>query len=745
MWPTTCSAPSRPRTRSRRRPPPAPSELPGSRRDHAGRGVASASEQPHVGGLRAERAPTNRTVSSNVMAVPPDIELRVEELRAQLAEANHRYFVLDDPSISDADFDALMRELRGIEEQFPELILPDSPTQRPGGAASALFAPVEHRQPMMSLDNAFDLDELLAWGKRLERALGDPASNPLDYVCELKIDGLAMSLTYERGRFVLAATRGDGRVGEDVTANVSTIAAVPKRLAGDDVPALVEVRGEVYMPLGAFAQLNERQEAAGARLFSNPRNAAAGSLRQKDSSITAERDLALWSYQLGAIESGPSFASHEQTLEWLRTLGLPVNPEIRRLGTLDDVHAFCAHWQQHRHDLDYEIDGVVIKVDDLAQRRELGSTSKAPRWAIAFKFPPEERATKLKAIMVSIGRTGRATPFAQLEPVFVSGVTVVQATLHNEDQVRAKDVRPGDTVIVRRAGDVIPEVVGPVLAERPKGLRKWSFPKQCPVCGQPLSRMEGESDTFCVNRDCPARTVGWISHFASRGAMDIEGFGERTVYQFAELGMLADPGDIYFIDWDRVRELGGFGDLSITNLQRAIEASKSRPLGDLITGLNIRHAGGTIARLLARAFGSLDRIMEASVEEIAAVEGIGTVIAESIHAWFQDERHREVVEKLRRAGVDFGRVEAPTAPQVLVGKSIVVTGTLEGWSREAAEEAIVERGGKSPGSVSKKTTAVVVGEAPGNAKVTKAQELRVPILDEAAFKQLLESGELPSE
>ncbi|MEY2455694.1 MAG: ligase [Acidimicrobiaceae bacterium] len=678
------------------------------------------------------------------MAVPPEIEQRAIELREQLAEHNHRYFVLDDPTVSDADYVALLRELRSIEDQFPELIVPDSPTQRPGGAASELFAPVEHRQPMMSLDNAFDVDELLAWGKRLERTLGDPASNPLDYVCELKIDGLAMSLTYERGRFVRAATRGDGRVGEDVTPNVATIAAIPKRLKGDDVPDLVEVRGEVYMPLGAFAQLNERQLAAEARPFANPRNAAAGSLRQKDASVTAGRELALWSYQLGAVEGGPSFRSHQETLDWLRAIGLPVNPEIRTLGSLEDVHRFCVHWQQHRHDLDYEIDGVVVKVDDLGQRRELGSTSKAPRWAIAYKFPPEERTTRLNAIMVSIGRTGRATPFAQLEPVFVSGVTVVQATLHNEDQVRAKDVRPGDTVIVRRAGDVIPEVVGPVLAERPKGLRRWKFPKDCPVCGQPLSRVEGESDTFCVNRDCPARTVGWISHFASRGAMDIEGLGERTVYQFAELGLLADPGDIYGLDWDRVRELAGFGELSIANLQQAIEASKSRPLGDLITGLNIRHAGGTVARLLARSFGSLDRIMDASAEEIAAVEGIGRVIAESIHEWFEDERHHEVIDKLRGAGVDFGRVEEPTAPQVLVGKSIVVTGTLEGWSREAAEEAIVERGGKAPGSVSKKTTAVVVGEAPGNAKVTKAQELGVPILDEAGFAHLLETGELPS-
>ncbi len=673
-----------------------------------------------------------------------EVRARVEELRAEIEHHNRRYFVLDDPDISDAEFDELLRELRRYEEQFPELITPDSPTQHVGGYRSELFAPVTHRLPMMSLDNAFTLDELLAWGKRLERALGDPASNPIDYVCELKIDGFAISLTYEQGRFVRAATRGDGREGEDVTANIATIGAVPKRLQGKDVPDLMEIRGEVFMPLSAFETLNKRQVESGLRAFANPRNSAAGSVRQKDPGVTASRDLSLWVYQLGAVEGGPRFGSHHQTLEWLGSAGLPVNPEIRTLGTLDEVYQFCEARQEHRHDLDYEIDGVVVKVDDLRQREELGATSKAPRWAIAYKFPAEERTTKLNAIQVSIGRTGRATPFAQLEPVSVGGVTVAQATLHNEDQVRAKDVRVGDTVIVRRAGDVIPEVLGPVLADRPEGLEPWSFPAECPVCNEPLVRLEGESDTFCVNVDCSARVGGAIIHFASRGAMDIEGFGDRTVYLFLDKGLLRTVADIYRIDWDQVRELEGFGDVSVANLQRAIEASKSRPLPALLVGLNIRHCGGTIATLLARHFGHLDRIVEAGAEEIGAVEGIGPIIARSVHEWFANDRNRALVEDLRSVGVDFGRVHRPSEPQTLTGMSIVVTGTLESLSREAAEEAIKARGGKAPGSVSKKTTAVVVGEGPGAAKLSKADELGVPILDEAAFLSLLETGALPN-
>ncbi len=675
------------------------------------------------------------------MAVPPEVDARAAELRDEIDEHNRRYFVDDEPAISDADYDALVRELKSIEAEFPELIVPESPTQHVGGYVAAQFSEVRHKVPMMSLDNVFGEDELQDWGKRLERRLGSEGGDT-SFVCELKIDGFAISITYENGRYVQAATRGNGEVGEDITANIATIEAIPKRLKGD-APALLEVRGEVYMPLAAFERLNKRQADAGDRLFANPRNSAAGSVRQKDPSITASRELSLWTYQLGAIEGGPPFETHVETLEWMRSLGLPVNPEIQSLATLTEVYEYCRHWQEHRHDLEYEIDGVVVKVDNLRLRAELGFTSKAPRWAIAFKFPPEERTTKLKDIMVSIGRTGKATPFAVLEPVFVGGSTVQLATLHNQDQVKAKDVRPGDTVIVRKAGDVIPEVVKPVLAERPKGLRAWKFPTRCPECNEPLVRLEGESDTFCTNIECPGQRWARICHFTSRGAMDIEGLGERTVSVFLRHNLIHDPADIYALDWDGVRELDGFGEISVNNMQNAIEGSKERPLSNLLVGLGIRHAGGTVSRVLAKAFGHLDRLMSASEDDIAAVEGVGRIIAHSVREFFDNEGNREVIDKLRASGVNFTGPEAPTLPQVLEGKSIVVTGTLDGWSREDAEEAIKARGGKAPGSVSKKTTAVVVGEGPGAAKITKAEELGVPILDEAAFASLLESGDLP--
>ena len=664
---------------------------------------------------------------------------RADELRRLIEHHNVRYHQLDEPEISDAEYDALVRELAALEETNPELRTPDSPTQQVGAAPSTLFAPVQHRSRMMSLDNATSFEELLAWGKRMERFI----SGDIDYACELKIDGVAISLLYEDGRYVRAATRGDGAVGEDVTDNIATIAVIPERLAVADPPAVLEVRGEVYMPVPAFEALNRTQAEAGRRLFANPRNSAAGSLRQKDAKITASRELSFWTYQIGELQGGPTFTRHWDTLQWLAEAGFPINPEVRLLDTLDEVHAFCRHWQEHRHDLDYEIDGVVVKVDDLGQRQELGFTSKAPRWAIAYKFPPEERTTKLLAIDVSIGRTGQATPFARMEPVFVGGSTVGVATLHNEDQVRLKDVRPGDTVIVRKAGDVIPEVVGPVLSLRPDGTEPWRFPTACPVCGTALVRQEGASATFCMNVECPAQTRGRIEHFASRGAMDIEGLGERTVGLFVDEGLLRDPGDIYTLDFERVRQLEGFGEISVRKLQDAIEASKSRPLGNLLVGLSIPHLGFTSSIVLARALGHLDRIMAVTAEEIAQVEGIGPTIAQSVCEFFATEQNRAVIEKLRAAGVNFDGPAAPTEPQTLTGMSVVVTGTLEGFSREGAEEAIVRRGGKSPGSVSKKTTAVVVGESPGAAKLTKAQELGVPVLDEAAFVRLLETGELP--
>jgi DNA ligase (NAD+) len=692
-----------------------------------------------------------------------DPAARVAELRRLITHNDERYYQLDSPEIADAEYDALVQELRALEDEHPELVTPDSPTRRVGGTASVLFAPVQHPTPMMSLDDAFGPGELRAWFERMARVA--PEAAQAEFVCELKIDGLAMSLIYERGRFVRAATRGDGVTGDDVTHNVATIEEVPERLAWPKalgaVPALFEVRGEIYMPVSSFAEMNRRQLEAGQRVFVNPRNSAAGSLRQKDPKITATRDLSFWAYQLGAVEGGPEISRHSEALELLRRCGFPVEPQIQVVTGEADVEAYCRRWEEHRHDLDFEIDGVVVKVDELALQRRLGSTSRAPRWAIAFKFPPEERTTKLRRIMVSIGRTGRATPFAELEPVFVGGSTVGLATLHNEDQVRLKDVRPGDTVVVRKAGDVIPEVVGPVLSLRPPNTRRWRFPSKCPSCGSPLVRLPGESDTFCTNLECPAQRVQRIVHFASRGAMDIEGMGEKRVVQLVEEGLLSDPGDIYSLEPAPLVAIERFGDLSVDNLLGAIERSKSRPLSRLLVGLGIRHLGPTGARALARAYGTLDALMTSPIDAIAATEGVGPVIADSVVEFLALPANRAVIDKLRAADVNLTEpVAAGARPaaaatsstaaspeplsQTLAGKSVVVTGTVEGFSREEAEEAIIARGGKSPGSVSSKTWAVVLGAEPGQSKLSKAEQLGVPIVDGSRFAELLETGELPS-
>jgi DNA ligase (NAD+) len=666
---------------------------------------------------------------------------RVDELRKQIEYHNHRYHTLDQPEIADADYDALLRELAALEEQHPELLTADSPTVKVGGPVLAeLFSPVVHLTPMMSLDNVTTLEELNAWGKRMERYI----EGEVGFVAELKMDGLAVSLLYEEGQLVRAATRGDGRVGEDITINVQTIKVIPHRLTLDHPPSRLEVRGEIYMPVSVFKALNVRQAELGERLFANPRNAAAGSLRQKDPATTAARQLSFYAYQMGICEGGPSFTHHAQTMEFLGQAGLPINPQTRVLEGLDQVYAFCQQSQNNRHSNDYEIDGVVTKVDDLNHRQELGFTSKAPRWAIAFKFPPEERNTKLLEIMVSIGRSGKATPFAVMEPVFVGGSTVKLATLHNQDQVALKDVRPGDTVIVHKAGDVIPEVVGPVLSLRPEGLPEWVFPTACPECGAPLVRNEGESDTFCTSTECPKQQEQRIVHFASRGAMDIGNLGEQTVKLFLELGLIHNLGDIYHLNWERIRQIEGFGEVSVQNLRNSIEESKQRPLNHLLVGLGIRHLGTTGSRVLARAFGHLDKLMAASAEEIAATEGVGGVIAESVAQFLSEEPNRAVLERLREAGVNFAGPPASTLEQTLAGKAVVVTGTLESFSREGAEEAVKARGGKTPGSVSKKTTAVVLGDAPGAAKITRARDLGIPILDESAFQALLETGELPT-
>ncbi len=717
-------------------------------------------------------------MTSGPDATGSDPVARAEELRSLIAHHNDLYHRLDTPQIADAEFDALVRELRSIEADHPDLAVPGSPTSAVGAAPSPLFAPVAHRVPMMSLDNAFSPEELQAWADRLAKQVAADTA----FVCELKIDGLAISLTYRDGIFVQAATRGDGRTGEDVTANVATIAAVPSHLLPEagTPPAIIEVRGEVYMPISAFEDLNRRQAEAGERLFVNPRNSAAGSLRQKDPSVTATRALSFWAYQVGELQGAPGGSrvgsdvdggssgrrnrdagdgaalpdelttDQSGTMDWMGRAGFPVNPERQVLHGLEEVLAFCSRWEVRRHDLDYEIDGVVVKVDDLALQRRLGSTSRAPRWAIAYKFPPEERSTELADIEVSIGRTGKATPFAVLKPVFVGGSTVSLATLHNEDQVRAKDVRPGDTVMVRKAGDVIPEVVGPVLvAGRPRP-RAWKFPALCPVCEGPLVRLPGESDTFCTNLDCPGQRVQRIAHFASRSALDIEGLGEQRVQLLVDKGLLVDVADLYSFTPATFEGLEGFGPLSIANLLGAIDESRSKPLSRVLIGLGIRHLGQVGSLALARARGDLDAVISADEESLAAVEGVGPVIASSVVHWFASDVNRSVTERLGAAGVNM--VEpgvdliggSAAVAQTLAGRSVVVSGTLEGFTREEAEGAILARGGKSPSTVSKKTYAVVVGVSPGASKVAKAEQLGVPMVDGAGFASLLETGELPA-
>ena len=667
---------------------------------------------------------------------------RIEELRDLIHHHDRRYHVDDAPEIPDADYDAFLSELRVLEAEHPGLITPDSPTQRAGAPGRATFAEVRHRVPMRSLDNAFNFDELRAWTDRVLKRLDDSVA-PVTWACELKFDGLAVSLRYEDGLLVQAATRGDGQVGEDVTANVRTIGDVPDRLF-DGAPAVVEVRGEVYMGLKSFADLNAVQEAAGAKPYVNPRNTAAGSLRQKDASVTATRDLSFWAYQLGEVVGGPQQVSHLETLEWLESLGLPVDVHRVHFDSVDDLVAHVATVESARHDLDYEIDGVVVKVDDLSMQDRLGFTARAPRWAVAYKLPPEERTTRLLGIEVSIGPGGQATPFARLEPVFVGGSTVTAATLHNADQVAAKDVRPGDLVVVRKAGDVIPEVLRPVPPARPPDSVPWEFPSECPACGSPLIRPDGESATFCTNHACPRQVRGRIEHFASRGAMDIEGFGEQRVDLFVSEGLLADVAGLFDLDYERIAGWNGFGETSVTNLRRAVEAARARPLGRLLFGLRIPHVGTTVADMLSLEFGHLDRLLEASVEDLEAVEGLGPIIAASVHGWLREPRNIELLERLRAAGVCL---EIPHADvdidQVLVGMSIVVTGSLSNRSRDEAKAAIAARGGKSPGSVSAKTTALVAGER-GGSKLEKAEGMGIPVLDETAFEHLLATGELPA-
>ena len=690
-----------------------------------------------------------------------DSGARVRELQALLNHHSALYYA-GKPEIPDADFDDLLNELKALEERHPELVHPDSPTQRVGAPPDdTIFAPVRHEPPMMSLHNALDIDELRAWNERVHRALagsarptGEQALPTLEgtaigtYSAELKFDGLAISVRYDDGVLVRAATRGDGRTGEDVTHSVRTIGDIPIRLSGP-APAVLEVRGEVILRLTTFDRLNARQAERGEKAYVNPRNAAAGSLRQKDARVTAERGLSFWCYQLGRVEGGPAFTSHMDTLEWLKSLGMPVNEHSAGLADLAAVEAYLADFERRRHDLDYEFDGLVVKVDDLGLQARLGVDAKAPRWAIAYKFPPEERTTKLLDIEVSIGPSGQATPFARLEPVFVGGVTVATATLHNEDQVAAKDVRPGDTVIVRRAGEVIPEVVGPVLSERPEGSEPWPFPRDCPVCGEALQRAEGMSATMCVNYWCPRQVRGRVEHFVGRAAMDIEFLGERNIDRFVTEKLLADVVGLYSLDFERIAQMEGFGEVSVNNLRNSIEASKEQSLARLLFALSIPEIGQVNAQVLAAAFGDIDSILDAGEEALADVEGFGPIIATSVRAWFDDRGNRELIEGLRAAGLRMdadepgGSAQGESLPQTLAGLSVVVSGTLEGFSRDEARQAIVARGGSSPGSVSGRTAALVVGADPGASKLRKAESAGVPVIDEAAFAELLKTGQLP--
>jgi DNA ligase (NAD+) len=677
---------------------------------------------------------------------------RAAHLRDTLNQHNERYFTHDSPEISDAEYDELKRELIALEAKHPSLIALDSPTAQIGATTLTTFDPVTHRAPMTSLDNAMDIDELRAWGERAAKGLNN--AKPMQLICELKIDGLAMSVRYENGILVQAATRGDGKVGEDVTENIKTISVIPKQLVapkGSSIPQVLEVRGEVYMPINAFQQFkavkereNEQRIKQGKKpeaVPANPRNAGAGSLRQKDPSVTKSRNLAFFAYQLGETQGMPALTSHHDTLNYLKQLGFPINPEHKLVNTLEQAEAFCANAEANRHNLDYEIDGAVVKLDDLAQREQLGFTSRAPRWAIAFKFAPEERNTILNDIQVSIGRTGRATPFAVLQPVVVAGSTVGMATLHNREQVQLKDVRPGDTVVVRKAGDVIPEVVGPVLDKRPKNSKPWKFPDTCPCdLKSTLVQIDGESDTRCVEPSCPFQRDQRIIHFASRGGMDIEGLGEKTVFALSDLQLIQDVGDLYSLTQEQLLQIEGFGELSATNLLQALEKSKSKPLPKLLTALGIKHLGPAASESLAKTFGNLDNIVTATEDQLSTIDGVGPSIAQSIINWCNQKQNKAIIAKLKKAGVDFGNVQVSQLAQTLLGKAIVVTGSVEGFTREEAEAAIKDRGGKSPGSVSAKTYCVVVGSDPGASKVTKANELKIPIIDAARFQQLLDSG-----
>ena len=676
--------------------------------------------------------------------VPVDVAQRHAVLAAELDDHAYRYYVLDSPIVSDAEYDTAIRELTAIEDSYPQLRTPDSPTQKVAGSYSTQFTPVTHLQRLLSLDNVFSFDELETWAARTERDAGESVS----YLCELKVDGLAVDLVYEKGVLVRGATRGDGYTGEDITPNIRTIADIPQTLkagAGVPVPELLEVRGEVYFPVAKFADLNASLVEAGKAPFANPRNAAAGSLRQKDPRVSASRPLRMVVHGFGAV-GGFAPVRQSQAYEAFAAWGLPTSDRVRVVPTLTKVEEFIAQYGEHRHDVEHEIDGVVVKVDEVSLQRRLGTTSRAPRWAIAYKYPPEEVTTKLLEIRVNVGRTGRVTPFGVMEPVKVSGSTVENATLHNEDEIKRKGVLIGDTVVLRKAGDVIPEIVGPVVDLRDGTEHAFVFPTVCPECGTPLSRPEGEADTRCPNqRSCPAQLRERLFHLAGRGAFDIEVLGYEAAAALLESGVIVDEGDLFSLTSAELAGVAFFtkqdGALK-ANAEKLIEnldAAKTRPLWRVLVALSIRHVGPTAAQALARVFGSIDAIREASAADLAAADGVGMTIAQSIGEWFEVDWHADIVRKWAAAGVRMADERTDEGPLPLAGLTLVVTGSLTDWSRDSATEAIQNAGGKVAGSVSKKTDFVVVGDNPGS-KSDKALSLGVPVLDEAGFRILLDDG-----
>jgi DNA ligase (NAD+) len=666
------------------------------------------------------------------MPVPRAAE-RAAALRAKLDDASYRYHVLDDPQISDAEYDALLRELIDLETAHPDLRTPDSPTVRVGAAPTGAFAPYPHTKPMLSLGNAFDGDELRAFDERVRKLSGRA---DVGYTCELKIDGLAISLRYDGGAFTGGGTRGDGSTGENVTENLRTIRSIPLRLRGSGVRH-IDVRGEVYFRRSDFDALNARREAEGLPLFANPRNTAAGALRQLDPRMTAERRLSFFAYAVGEVDADGFPATQFELLAFLRELGFVTNPHVARAATIDDVIAYVERWSVERDTLDYEIDGVVVKVDDLALQEQLGSAGKDPRWAIAYKFRAREATTRLLQIGINVGRTGTLNPFAVLEPVQIGGVTVKLASLHNEDDIRRKDIREGDVVLVRRAGDVIPEVVGPVLSERKGDLPVFALPMHCPVCGSDVDHPEGEAMARCTNATCPAQRRERVRHFCSRGAMDIEGIGDVLAFALVDSGLVNDVSDLYHLDAQRLLTLPRMGEKTVANVLANIEASKSRGLARLLFGLGIRMVGAQNAAILAGDFGSIDALAAASLDELLQSDGIGEQIAASVVLFFQQPPNRAMIERLRAAGLDLTapkRERAPAGP--LAGKTLVLTGTLPALTREEATELIVAAGGKVTSAVSKKTNYVVAGDEAGS-KLAKAESLGVPIIDEAGLRDLL--------